>query len=397
MIRTSWLGIAGADPIGPRGSDAVRDPHHSRRGQALRARRLRRHRRCSARRTCSIVTTPRRTPARVDGHQRAVAAQRLRAEQCLERVVRPDPPSPSSLSISSRTVRARSPECTAPSTAFLVDDARRTGRSRRPPGTTTSGSGGRTRPAPARRRARRGRPPGSRSMMSSTVTSPRRSANAVCTTAPRAAWPRNRPSTTYHSGHSVWKAMIWNRPPQISRTGERLAQARSDLRRAQPVAGHAPGDRPRDPPAVEREGGDQVEDEHERVDAGQPAEQHERGRDAGRRCAAWPRPRTCSSRPPPCRSRRRAPTTPSVTSGPATATLNSAPGRLGVAGHLRDAAEEPQVDARDLDALPPRDQTAWPELVQDERDEEQQRAGDRGGVGDRVGWSPASCGTSPTG
>ena len=61
---------------------------------------------------------------------------------------------------------------------------------------------------------------------------------------------------------------------------EALAEPGGDLRRAQPVAGDAPGDCPRDPPPVHRERRDQVEHEHERVDAGQPAQQHECRRDA---------------------------------------------------------------------------------------------------------------------
>ena len=55
-------------------------------------------------------------------------------------------------------------------------------------------------------------------------------------------------------------------------------------------------------------------------------------------------------------------------------------GRARVARHLRDAAEEPQVDAADLDPLAAGDERVA-ELVQDERDEEQEHRGD----GDEVG------------
>ncbi len=55
-----------------------------------------------------------------------------------------------------------------------------------------------------------------------------------------------------------------------------------------------------------------------------------------------------------------------VTSGPAAAILNSSPGRRRLARQLRDAAEEPQVDAVGLDPLPPRGQRVA-ELVEDER------------------------------
>ena len=53
-------------------------------------------------------------------------------------------------------------------------------------------------------------------------------------------------------------------PMRDEQVGEALAEAGGDARRPVAVAGHPPGDRPRDPAAVEREGGDQVEDEDQR-------------------------------------------------------------------------------------------------------------------------------------
>src|SRR6267378_305179 len=92
MIRTSWLGISGADPIRPRGTDAVREPDHRLRRQALGTRRLRCDRGLQRAPDLLDRDDPAQDPARIHGHQRAVAAQRLRAEQCLERVVRTDSP-----------------------------------------------------------------------------------------------------------------------------------------------------------------------------------------------------------------------------------------------------------------------------------------------------------------
>ena len=135
--------------------------------------------------------------------------------------------------------------------------------------------------------------------------------------------------------------------------------------------GDLPCDRARDAAAVEREAGDQVEDQHDDVDRGQVAEHGERragggvfearavehllrarderaeahahGRDHERH--DWPRHRD--------------------------AELDA--GRVRVAPELRHAAEQPQVDSLDRDAVADRDDRVA-ELVQQDRQEEEQRA-----------------------
>src|ERR1700716_392157 len=93
MMRTSWLGIAGADPIPRRRSDAVREPDHgARRSGARCARRLRRDGRLQRAPDLLDGDHAAQDAARIDRHQRPVPAQRLRAEQRLERVLRPDSP-----------------------------------------------------------------------------------------------------------------------------------------------------------------------------------------------------------------------------------------------------------------------------------------------------------------
>ena len=62
-----------------------------------------------------------------------------------------------------------------------------------------------------------------------------------------------------------------------------------------------------------------------------------------------------------------------VTSGPAAATRNSTPGESASLAELRHAAEQPQVDALDRDAVADRHPRV-PQLVQQDREEEQQRA-----------------------
>ena len=66
------------------------------------------------------------------------------------------------------------------------------------------------------------------------------------------------------------------------------------------------------------------------------------------------------------------PNSSSVTAGPAAAILNSSPAVSRFAAHVREPAEEPQVDARDRDAQPSRHQRV-PELVQDQRGEVAER------------------------
>ena len=84
--------------------------------------------------------------------------------------------------------------------------------------------------------------------------------------------------------------------------GEALAEAGGGARCAVAVPGHPPGDRPRDPPAVQREGGDQVEDEDQQVDARQPGDHRQ---DPGR-VGALARPAS-PSRTRPSRRRRSRP------------------------------------------------------------------------------------------
>ncbi len=59
-------------------------------------------------------------------------------------------------------------------------------------------------------------------------------------------------------------------------------------------------------------------------------------------------------------------------------------GRGGVAAHLREPAEQEQLDSLDLDSLPPRRERVT-ELVQDKRGKEQQHGDDGGQVSDAVG------------
>ena len=73
----------------------------------------------------------------------------------------------------------------------------------------------------------------------------------------------------------------------------------------------------------------------------------------------------------------------SVTSGPATATRNSAPGRVRVAVHAHHAAEQEEVDAGHVDALPARGQRV-PQLVQQDRAEERERRHDGDDVDRRL-------------
>ena len=66
----------------------------------------------------------------------------------------------------------------------------------------------------------------------------------------------------------------------------------------------------------------------------------------------------------------------SETSGPATAIRNSAPADGNMPAELRHAAEEPERDPLDLHPLPARLERV-PELVQDERGEEEHRGDER--------------------
>ena len=153
------------------------------------------------------------------------------------------------------------------------------------------------------------------------------------------------------------------------------------------VAGAPPGDRARDPAAVERERRDQVEDQHEQVDRRQVGEQRQSAVRERLRLEAHRRPEVVAADEPipiaDAERRRSA----SVTSGPATATLNSTPG---------------ESVSRAILAMPPNSHRSMPaiaillrhrhqrvaELVQQDRQEEQQRAGDR--EQERLGCSLSS-------
>ena len=145
----------------------------------------------------------------------------------------------------------------------------------------------------------------------------------------------------------------------MKQVGEAAAEGGGEAGGAVAVAGQPPGDRARDPAAVEREGGDQVEDQHEDVDA-RPARRSSR---AGPRSSASGSTRIAaenSSRAgdgEPDRRSRRARSSGSP-AGPAAAILNSVPASRSPA-HARDAAEQPQRDLGDRDPVAERDH-AWP-------------------------------------
>ena len=111
------------------------------------------------------------------------------------------------------------------------------------------------------------------------------------------------------------------------------------------VARPPPRDRARDPAAVEREGRDQVEDEEQQVDATSDRRAPPAGRPRG------PTARTAS----PPRSRSRLPRATPISRAqagdqqrhdrPGDGDPELDAGRVGVALHLRDPAEQPQVDA----------------------------------------------------
>ena len=128
---------------------------------------------------------------------------------------------------------------------------------------------------------------------------------------------------------------------------------------------------PRDTAPVEREGGDDVEDEQQRVDEPEPADQGEHGGgrealprecDVGEARAAGEHGRRGDAEGEQGERHRRA----------RGRDLELLAGRLWLAAHLREAAEEPQVDAGDRDAEAPGHQGV-PELVQDQRREVAER------------------------
>ena len=148
----------------------------------------------SARRTWSTVTTPRRPPSRVHGHDRAQAGQALAAQQRLERLVESTRRPLAPLAVGGHHRRhgaaRRATGSGTDSTALRGHQARRAGRRRRPPGTRASRSAGRTRRRPGRGSARRGPPPARRPSRRPRAGPRSGSVISVCTSAWRAAWPR---------------------------------------------------------------------------------------------------------------------------------------------------------------------------------------------------------------
>ena len=163
--------------------------------------------------------------------------------------------------------------------------------------------------------------------------------------------------------------------------GEGLAEAAGEARRAMAVARDLPRDRPRDPAAVEREARHEVEHQQPGVDQREPAQQRQhRGGVVGvgeevhapvgvreQRHADRRQHRDQQRHGRPCGG------DPELLAR-----------RLRVARELGQAAEDPEVDAEHLDAVAARDDRVA-ELVQGDRQEEQQRPGDRRHVGGGVG------------
>ena len=155
--------------------------------------------------------------------------------------------------------------------------------------------------------------------------------------------------------------------------GEALPERGGEVGGRGAVAGHLPGDRPCDPAAVERERGDQVEHEQHDVDAGQVG--HHRDEPAGRTLGVegdgvpvvvGP----AGGQHPQARAQDR---DQEGHDGPRDRDAElDARGRR-VLRHLRDPAEQPQVDACDRDPVADRHHGVA-ELVQEDRQEEQQGA-----------------------
>ena len=216
-------------------------------------------------------------------------------------------------------------------------------------------------------------------MMSPTVMCSIRLASSPWTTAWAAAWcrknasssvstrgPRSVPNRPTRPSRPSSRAKAWPARPVIS-----VARLRSPVRHQI--------DRPGDPPAVEREGGDDVEQQQGAVDERQPAHQRERrgrgrafadqGRVAEARAAGEQHPEREAEGEQPERHQR-----------PGDGHLELLGGALGLAAHVQQPAEEPQVDAHHRDPDPAGGERVA-ELVQDQREEVPERARD----GDRVG------------
>ena len=198
--------------------------------------------------------------------------------------------------------------------------------------------------------------------MSATLTPSIRSATALCTSAPRADWPSRNASSTSHSPPNAPRA---EQHQVDAEAGEQRRRTRGPTwaaatvpRRLSPA--DAPDERPEDPPAVERERGHEVEDEHDRVHQQQPRQRQQHRGEAG--------------------PARRAGTRATAGSGPTIARSTAAnsdhhaeggqrPGggdlqllRRGpaVAGHLGQPAEQEQLDAAAPRFPARRATSAWP-------------------------------------
>ena len=208
---------------------------------------------------------PRRRPSSAaEAAQRVVAEQRSRAGRRRGPAASRRRPARTPRRRSARSGSARD------LVGGLADRAGRgSGRRRRRPGTRASGSGGSTRRARARRSCPRGSTTGSASITSATLIPSIRLENSDCIASPRADWPRMKPISA-----SQMPLTRKSPPPRTTSTipsadqhvGEAAAERAANAGGPVAVAGHPPGDRAGDPPAVEREGRDQVEDQHEEVD-----------------------------------------------------------------------------------------------------------------------------------
>ena len=202
------------------------------------------------------------------------------------------------------------------------------------PGTTASGSAGSTRRAPARR----WRPPGSRPARRS-ITSATRDAldparelasgrRARAPSRPRMNPDKRQPDPAEDVARASSDEDARGRS---SRRRSRWPSVAAKRGRAVAVAGALPGDRAGDPPAVERERGDQVEDQHQDVDR-RPARRAspaspETSSAPGRRAS---RPRIVRCRPSAIPIAAQTAAITSVTAGPGDGDLELGPRRVGV-------------------------------------------------------------------
>ena len=354
---------------------------------------------CRARRTCSSVTTPRKTPSR----STAITAPR-RPRDSERQEVGQRPVFVDAQRWRRRLTRARSRPSASP---------------RRRRASPSTRSGGRSHEVallvddrqPERRVAVRSKSSsawetgvgagiaiGWRSMMSAIWTPSMRSLTADCTSALRADCPSRNGKAS--SQRPVKRAAREQHPDAEpgEQHREALAELRRDPRPRAFVARLAPDERPRAirPPSSGKAGtrlkgrirtlisSSQLSDsstgviatvavERDRVQEPVPADdrQIERQRRRGRR-------RTSRA------GRRRRP--------------ELLAGRARVAADLCDSAEQEQLDPAHTDALPPRGESVG-ELVHDQRPEEQQDGGDRRQVGDaselcNVSGTPRTTGRS---